>query len=242
MKVKRKIIEIDQSLCNGCGACVTACAEGAIALVSGKARVVSDTYCDGLGACINECPQHALRIIEREADQFDKEAVDARQAPQKTQAPSCPSAQMRRMAGRSQCETFRKQANGAAPSLLTNWPVQIRLVAPQAPFLKGADLLVASDCTPFAFADFHSTFLDNRVLLTGCPKFDDKDFYVERFAEIFAQAGIRSVTVVVMEVPCCQAMPMIIEAGMQAAGTTLPLETVVIGISGDIVRRIKKAA
>jgi len=242
MKVKRKIIEIDQSLCNGCGACVSACAEGAIALVGNKARVVSDRYCDGLGACIGECPQHALRIIEREADQFDEAAIAARQAPQRPQAPSCPSAQIRRVAGRDAGQASQKHGSGTAPSMLANWPVQIRLVPAHAAFLKGAHLLVAADCTPFAFADFHSTFLDNRVLLTGCPKFDDKDFYAERFAEIFAQADIRTVTVVVMEVPCCQAMPMIVEAGMEAAGTAVPMEIVIIGINGDIVRRIKKAA
>lgn len=233
MKLKRNIIEIDRERCNGCGDCVSACAEGAIAIVDGKARVISDTYCDGLGNCIGECPQDALKIVVREADDFDEEAV-ARHL--KAQSPrlsgpgpscQCPSAAVRQM------------EPSASVSALSTWPVQLRLVPPHAPFLKNADLLVASDCTAFAYAGFHRDFLQGRALLTGCPKLDDRELYVDKFTEIFKQNNIRSVTVVVMEVPCCQGMPQIVKAGLKAAGKSVPLETVVVGVRGDIVERLQ---
>ena len=233
MKLKRNIIEIDRERCNGCGDCVSACAEGAIAIVDGKARVISDTYCDGLGNCIGECPQEALKIVVRETDDFDEQAVarhmKAHSAPASSTGVSCqcPSAAVRQM------------EPSASVSALSTWPVQLRLVPPHAPFLKNADLLVASDCTAFAYAGFHRDFLQGRALLTGCPKLDDRELYVDKFTEIFKQNNIRSVTVVVMEVPCCQGMPQIVKAGLKAAGKSVPLETVVVGVRGDIVERLQ---
>lgn len=262
MKMTRKIVEIDDERCDGCGQCATACAEGAIRIVDGKARVIKDSYCDGLGACIGECPQGALRIIEREADPFDHEAVEhhleeMKRLGDQTQAGEaaapqgmpmacgCPSSQIRvfgpageavRRAG-ERGEVAQRQE-----SALTHWPVQIRLVPPNAPFLKGAHLLVAADCTPVAYPNFHSEFLKDRVIMLGCPKFDDAQAYVQKFAQIFSAADIKSVTVVDMEVPCCSALPAIVVKAMQEAGQDIPMEEVVISVRGDILRRAGRAA
>jgi Pyruvate/2-oxoacid:ferredoxin oxidoreductase delta subunit len=241
MKLKRNIIEIDQESCNGCGACVSACAEGAIAIVDGKAQVISDTYCDGLGNCIGECPQDALKIVVREADHFDEQAVARHVKVQSSRSSGpgascqCPSAAVQQIKPKTGFAAEPSVSNSA----LSTWPVQLRLVPPHAPFLKGTDLLVASDCTPFAYAGFHRDFLQGRVLLVGCPKLDDQKLYVDKFTEIFKQNDIKSITVVVMEVPCCQAMPQIVKAGLKAAGASVPLETVVVSVGGDIVERTK---
>jgi len=241
MKSKRKIIQIDEDLCDGCGQCAIACAEAAIEIIGGKARVVAERYCDGLGACIGECPQGALTIIEREAEEFDEQAVHARVNEQQQWQEAaklshqCPSAQTRQFAARGPSASVQ-----AAPSQsqLSTWPVQLKLVAPDAPFLENADLLVAADCTPFAYPDVHRDFLKGRVLLCGCPKLDDQEAYVQKFTSIFKRNSIRSVTVLIMEVPCCGGMPMIIQKAMQAAGRKVPVETVVIGIEGGIIRRL----
>jgi len=158
MKVLRKIIRIDEDLCNGCGDCVISCAEGSLEITDGKARVISDKYCDGLGACIGECPTGALTIVEREAEEFDVEAVEEHLADSKTSVPGGAS---------------------AGVSSLSHWPVQIRLVPPNAPFLKEADLLVVADCVPVAFPSFHSDFLEGKVVMMGCPKFDDVESYLD---------------------------------------------------------------
>jgi len=246
MTIKRKIIQIDENLCDGCGQCVIACAEAAIEIIDGKARVVADHYCDGLGACLGECPQGALTIIEREAEEFDEQAVQARVLQQQLEGtemhipqPQCPSAQTRQFTPLAPSTSAQ-----AAPSQseLSTWPVQLNLISPDAPFLEGSDLLVAADCTPFAYPDLHRDFLKGRVLLCGCPKFDDQEAYVQKITSIFEHNTIRSVTVIVMEVPCCSGMPMIIEKAMQASGRKVPVETVVVGIEGGIVKRIQPAA
>lgn len=241
--VKRKIIEIDEELCDGCGQCVPACAEGAIEIIDGKARLVADRYCDGLGACMGECPTGALRIVEREAEEFDEEAVerfleskDAEEAECQTMACGCPSSQIRVFQGAGKDET-----EGESPSRLGHWPVQIRLVPPEAPFLKGADLLVAADCTPFAYPDFHRDFIAGRTVMVGCPKFDDVDDYVDRFEAIFRNADIKGVTAVVMEVPCCSGLPVILEKAMSNAGKKIPIKEVVIGTRGRIVEERRRA-
>ncbi|MBM4310518.1 MAG: 4Fe-4S dicluster domain-containing protein [Deltaproteobacteria bacterium] len=239
MKSKRKIIQIDEDLCDGCGQCMIACAEAAIELVDGKAHVVADRYCDGLGACLGECPQGALTIIEREAEEFDEKAVEERLLQQQLQdagmpAHSCPSVQPRQFAA---CPSSKPSQRGASDSKLSTWPVQLRLVAPDAPFLENADLLVAADCTAFAYPDVHRDFFKGRVVLCGCPKLDDQEAYVQKFTEIFKRNVIKSVTVLVMEVPCCGGMPMIIQKAMDAAGAQVPMETVTIGIEGGIIRR-----
>jgi Pyruvate/2-oxoacid:ferredoxin oxidoreductase delta subunit len=245
MKVKRKIVEIDQERCNGCGQCVLSCAEGAIKIVDGKARLISDQYCDGLGACLGECPQDALRIIEREADEFDEQAVEiylhgsARDHSSAADIPpGCPSTRTRIVSGQKQQPSKHAAPDAGQQSTLSHWPVQIRLVQPTASFLKNADLLVAADCTPVAYPHFHRDFLEGKAVMIGCPKFDDAALYKEKFARSFKTAGIKSGTVVVMEVPCCQGLPQIVKAGMDQAGVSIPMEKVVVSAEGEILQRI----
>lgn len=249
MKTTRKIIEIDEERCDGCGDCVISCAEGAIQIIDGKARLVKDSYCDGLGACLGECPQGALHIIEREAEEFDPEAVEDhlkemehKTAVEQASLPcGCPSSQLRTFEANA-ADLKGETHPGRGASALAHWPVQLKLVPPNAPFLKGADLLVAADCTPLAYPDFHQDFLRGKSVLLGCPKLDNAGEYVKKFAEIFRLSGIRSVTVVEMEVPCCAAMATIVKKGMQAAGKDVPTEEVVIGVRGEVLRRKKRAA
>ncbi len=251
MKVKRKIIHIDEELCDGCGQCIPSCAEGAIELVDGKARVVAEKYCDGLGACIGECPNGALSIEERIAEDFDEEAVEEYLASKSQEEPSeeeamacgCPSTLIQSFVPAKSCEQANKPTEQeASQSALSHWPVQIRLVPPGAPFLKRANLLVAADCTPVAYPAFHADFLKGRVVLVGCPKFDDTIEYLERFEEIFRVAHIKNVTVLEMEVPCCSALPMIVKKAMERAGEKVPLEEVVISSRGEILSRESLAA
>jgi Pyruvate/2-oxoacid:ferredoxin oxidoreductase delta subunit len=252
MQVKRKIIEIDEELCNGCGQCVLACAESAIRIVDGKARLVSDVYCDGLGACLGECPQNALKIVEREAPEFDEKAVEehlknsSRQSARQHEehASGCPSARAKVFSPAAKNEPCAASAGPGErqASALGHWPVQISLVQPGAAFLKNADLLIAADCTPIAYPHFHQDFLAGKAVMIGCPKFDDTAAYVDKFARIFKTANIKSVTVVVMEVPCCQGLPVIVKEGMELAGKDIPMEKVVISAEGEIIQREKFAA
>lgn len=251
MKVNRKIIEIDEELCDGCGNCVLSCAEGAIRIVDGKARVLADKFCDGLGACIGECPTGALRIVEREADEFDEEAVEKHLQTREreiasepaTLACGCPSTHIRTFVPADACREANEPADHrSAGSALTHWPVQIRLVPPTAPFLKNADLLVTADCVPVAYADFHQDFLRKKVVMMGCPKFDDVQAYVEKFAAIFRTANVRSVTVLDMEVPCCSALPQIVREGMKAAGREIPIEEITITARGEVLEQRRLSA
>jgi Fe-S-cluster-containing hydrogenase component 2 len=251
MKVSRKIIEINEDLCDGCGQCVPSCAEGALQIVDGKAKLVAEVYCDGLGACLGECPNNALNVVERRADEFDEHAVEQRLASlAKEQGPQvipiaggCPSHQIKTFAQPAQHKhAAGPAAEGKSPAELTHWPVQVRLVPPTAPFLKGANLLVAADCVPIAYPDFHRDFLKGKVVMVGCPKFDDVQGYIQKFADIFKTADIKSVSVVVMEVPCCQGLPIIVQRGMEASGKKIPTEKVVISARGDILEREKLAA
>ncbi|NTV12658.1 MAG: 4Fe-4S binding protein [Desulfobulbaceae bacterium] len=245
MKVTRKIIEIDENLCNGCGQCVPSCAEGALQIVDGKARMLAEKYCDGLGACLGECPQGALRIIERLADDFDEAAVEellkerpVMQSPALPPA-GCPSANLQMFQGQSGCQAAnRPVASGPlGASALGHWPVQIRLVPPTAPFLKGCDLLVAADCTALAYPDFHRDFLAGRAVMLGCPKFDDAPAYVQKFKEIFEIAQPKSVTLVIMEVPCCGGMRNIIAEALKLSGREIAVAEAVIGVRGEVVAR-----
>lgn len=249
MKVKRKIVQIDEELCDGCGICVPACAEGAIEVKEGKARLMAERYCDGLGACLGECPKGALQVVEREAEEFDEEAVEEHLRSLKPQeeasmACRCPSSQIQSFEMGRACEQANQplEQRSSMGSALSHWPIQIRLVPPNAPFLKGADLLVVADCSGVAYPEIHRDFLGGRVVLMGCPKFDDGSLYVERFKEIFEQAGIKSVTVLTMEVPCCQGLPMMVKKGMELAGKSIPLEQVVISTRGEILRRARLVA
>jgi Fe-S-cluster-containing hydrogenase component 2 len=258
MKTVRKIIEIDEELCDGCGNCVPSCAEGALEIVDGKARVIGEIYCDGLGACLGECPMGALKLVEREADEFDEEAVEKLLAQKKPQEPArerpafsggCPSARLQNFAAQqsapapSPCQEANKPADfGEAESALSHWPVQIMLVPPTAPFLKGADLLVLADCVPVAFPTVHRDFIKGKAVMMGCPKFDNAQSYIEKFAQICKESGIKSITSVIMEVPCCSGLPMIVKKGMEMAGVDIPMEEVVISTRGKVLQRTQVKA
>jgi Pyruvate/2-oxoacid:ferredoxin oxidoreductase delta subunit len=255
--MRRAIVKIDEDKCNGCGACVPACAEGAIRIVDGKARLVSDVYCDGLGACLGTCPQGAITIEQREAEPFDAEAAEAfGRAASDPQTPpreagadarrdepafgGCPGLALQRFA-----PAAKRPAAGDAgagddeppPSRLGQWPVQLRLVPPHAPFLVGADLVICADCVPFAVADFHDRYLDGRAVLVGCPKLDDLEQYRQKLRQIFAHARPARVTVLRMEVPCCAALAAAAVEARNAAAPDLPMEVHTIGIRGGIVRQ-----
>jgi Pyruvate/2-oxoacid:ferredoxin oxidoreductase delta subunit len=240
----RKIVEIDESRCNGCGQCVLACAEGAIQVVDGKARLVSENFCDGLGACLGECPQGAIRIIERDAENFDPKAVErhnmekamSKKSLKNLVPPGCPSSCMETFAP-PPAEKPVQSSKEKIPSALSHWPVQIRLVPPAAPFLKGAHILVAADCTPIAYPEFHHDFLKGKSVMIGCPKFDDARLYLQKFTEIFKTADIKSVTVVAMEVPCCQRFFLIIDKALELAGKDIPLEEITISPKGKIIMK-----
>ena len=248
MKIMRKIIEIDEDKCTGCGLCVPACAEGAIEIVDGKAKVIKDLLCDGLGACIGDCPEDALHIVERETDAYDEEAVHKHLAKQEAEKKGagqpaaqsgsgcgCPSANIMNFQAPSPCQSAnvpKDQVSGV--SALSHWPVQIRLIPPTAPFLKGADLLVTADCVPVSYPDLHTTYLKGRKVMLGCPKFDDAQSYIEKFRDIFSVADVKSVTVLIMEVPCCSGMPSIVKKGLELSGADVPVEVVVISLDGQI--------
>lgn len=251
MKIKRKMIQIDEEKCDGCGLCVPSCAEGALQIVDGKARLISEKFCDGLGACLGECPNDALRVIEREAEDFDEEAVEenlkarelAKGEEPLAMACGCPSTHIQTFAppkARPQAE--RTAAHRSAQTALSHWPVQIRLVPPTAPFLKGADLLVVADCTPVAYPSFHQDFLDGKVVMMGCPKFDETQAYIQKFADIFHTAGIKSIEVVTMEVPCCQGLPAIVKKGLELAGKKIPMDQVIISTRGKVLAKQRLVA
>ncbi len=249
MKVNRKIIKIDEELCDGCGQCVIACAEGAIEIIDGKAKVISDNLCDGLGACIGDCPQDALQIIERDADEFDEDAVEKHLAEKEQNAPAsetlacgCPSTQIQDFSSKTPCQAANAPTNLApVNSALAHWPVQIRLVPPTAPFLKDADLLVTADCVPVSYPAFHRDLLKGKAVMMGCPKFDDAQGYIDKFVEIFQVAGIKSLTCAIMEVPCCSGLPTILEKALEKSGKNIPMEIVVISARGEIIAREKAA-
>ena len=252
MKVKRKIVEIDTERCNGCGQCVPACAEGAMQIIDGKAKLISDVYCDGLGACLGECPQDALRVIERAADEFDEAEVEKHlqvsspnlSAAADSHATGCPSARTRILSSAQKEHTGAETVKTAErqKSALAHWPVQIRLVQPGAAFLKNADLLVAADCTPVAYPNFHRDFLKGKAVMIGCPKFDEAQAYAQKFADIFKTAGVKSVTVLTMEVPCCQGLPAIVKKGMDLSGKKVPMTQVIISAQGEVLGKEKLVA
>ncbi|HER63373.1 MAG TPA: 4Fe-4S dicluster domain-containing protein [Desulfobacteraceae bacterium] len=237
MKITRKIIEIDDELCTGCGDCVPDCAEGSLEIVDGKARLVEDKLCDGLGACLNSCPTGALRIIEREADEFDEDAVEtflaAKKKKETVPVMGCPSARLQSLQP-SPCDAANEPSPQAG-STLSHWPIQIRLIPAAAPFLENCDLLVAADCTAVSYPNINRDFVNGRVVMMGCPKFDDAQMYVDRFTEIFQQKKINSVTVMIMEVPCCSAMLQIIKKARDDAASSVPVRQVVVSTRGNII-------
>ncbi|MCI5222010.1 MAG: 4Fe-4S ferredoxin [Candidatus Electrothrix sp. AR4] len=242
MKKMRKIIEINEELCTGCGECVPDCAEGSLQIIDGKARLVEDKLCDGLGACLGSCPTGALTIIEREADEFDEEAVEQFLANQKqkqaqTSVPisgGCPSAQLKTMQPINPSQATNEPTSQVG-SALTHWPVQIRLIPPSAPFLENCDLLIAADCTAVTYGNLQQNFIQGRTVMMGCPKFDDQQLYVDRFTELFKTRKLNSVTILIMEVPCCSAMLQIARKAYDDAETTVPVRQVVVSTQGKII-------
>jgi len=238
MKVVRKIIEIDEELCTGCGECVPDCAEGSLQIIDGKARLVADKLCDGLGACLGSCPTGALKIVEREAEEFDEKAVEEFLAQKKAQEQQtgggCPSARIQTMQPITPCQAANVPT-AQEGSALSHWPVQIRLIPPSAPFLENCDLLIAADCTAVAYAGLQQDFIQGRVVMMGCPKFDDQQMYVDRFTELFRTRKLNSVTILIMEVPCCGTMLQIVRKAYEDAGASVPVRQVVVATQGGIL-------
>ena len=230
----RRIIEIDQQKCNGCGACAAACHEGAIAMVEGKARLMRDDYCDGLGDCLPACPTGAISFVEREAAAYDEAAVLAAKAKKEEKLPcGCPGT-----AAKAIHRTQEPAAVCAAPiSQLRQWPVQIKLAPVNAPWFDGAKLLIAADCTAYAYANFHQDFIKGRITLVGCPKLDSVD-YAEKLTEILRNNSIRSITVVRMEVPCCGGIENAVKKALQNSGRLIPWNVVTISTDGRILDRV----
>ncbi len=236
-KTIRKIIRIDEEKCNGCGLCVPACAEGALQIIDGKAKLISETYCDGLGACLGECPQGAITIEERVAEGFDEEATKVHLEEQKhaeEELPcGCSSATVTQFERQETTEAIPRGVTNQR-SMLSHWPVQLTLVPPTAPFLQGADLVLAADCVPFAYAGFHRDFLRDHSLLVACPKLDDFQAHLKKLTDILSHSQVKSLTVVHMEVPCCSGLVYMVKQAMQLSGKDIPLEEVTIGIRGDL--------
>jgi NAD-dependent dihydropyrimidine dehydrogenase PreA subunit len=245
----RKIVHIDEEKCDGCGECVPSCEEGAIRIIDGKARVVSDVYCDGLGACLGHCPQDAIKIIEREAAEFDQVAVDQHLASTDVESSGCPSA--------GGCPGAAVQnlslnvlptapAGGNASSLaentesrssqLSHWPVQLSLIPPTAPFLQGADLLLTAQCAAFAMSDFHEKLLQQKPVAIACPKLDDGQAHLDKLTAVLQMSEVKSVSVIRMEVPCCSGLVRIAQAAIEASGKSIPLRDVVVSTKGEVLR------
>ncbi|MBN1973756.1 MAG: 4Fe-4S binding protein [Sedimentisphaerales bacterium] len=235
--VKRNIVKIDEEKCNGCGQCVNACAEGAIKLINGKAKLVSEIYCDGLGACIGHCPQDAITIEQREAEQFDEQATkEYLKKQEKPQIPIdfvCPGIIAKELQPKSQAADSTVLSSPAA-SQLSHWPVQLKLVSPNAPYFNNADLLFTADCVPFAMGDFHERFLKNHSVVVGCPKLDDSAYYVEKIAEILKVNNIKSLTVIHMEVPCCSGLTQIVRKAMAKNKIAMSFQDVTIDLHGNV--------
>jgi Pyruvate/2-oxoacid:ferredoxin oxidoreductase delta subunit len=253
----RKMVKIDEEKCNGCGLCVPSCAEGAIQIIDGKARLIADNLCDGLGACLGDCPLDAITIVEREADEFDEAAVEAHlqqigREPQPhhdepaVPVSSCPSAAVKSFAPAAGggCPSARTMnfndtkvaenaAVGSRPSRLAQWPIQLHLLPPTAPFFQDADVVLAADCAPFAYADFQEDLLKGKALAIACPKLDDTEPYVDKLVAMITQSNIKSLTVVHMEVPCCNGLIFMAREAITKSGRDIPLQTVCIGIRGE---------
>ncbi|MGV8042554.1 MAG: ATP-binding protein [Thermoanaerobaculaceae bacterium] len=248
----RKIIRIDEEKCDGCGLCATACAEGAIAIVDGKARLVSETYCDGLGACLGECPQGAISMVEAEAAPFDEVAVAAHLAAQgRAHAPvaaapvspapalhapthgGCPGSRAMSFAPPPQ---EGAAAIGTRPSTLRQWPVQLHLLSPQAPYLAGADLLLAADCVAFSVGDFHKDWLAGKALAIACPKLDsNQEVYLDKLTAMIDRAQLNTITVMIMEVPCCRGLLQLARTAASRAQRKVPVKAVLAGLQGQVL-------
>ncbi len=229
----RNIVKIDEEKCNGCGQCVTACAEGAIKLINGKAKLVSETYCDGLGECLGHCPMDAITVEKRECAEFNEEAVkkhlENEIKPKAAHAHGfvCPGTMAKQFAKKD-------TAQGDTSSQLTHWPVQLSLISPVSPFLQDADLLLTADCVPFAMGDFHGKLLKNHKVIIACPKLDDVEPYIEKLTHIIKSGVIKSLTVVHMEVPCCSGLTRIVQQAIANSGKEFEFEDITISLDGQI--------
>ncbi|WP_302771541.1 ATP-binding protein [Anaerotignum lactatifermentans] len=233
----RRIIEIDKEKCNGCGLCANACHEGAIGMVDGKATLLRDDYCDGLGDCLPVCPTGAITFVEREAAAYDEAAVQANMAKKGKTPCACPGSQSKLLEVQEKMAAKREEEAApmsAVPSRLRQWPVQIKLAPIKAPYFDGAKLLIAADCTAYAYGNFHEEFMKGKITLVGCPKLDMVD-YSEKLTEIIKQNDIQSVTIVRMEVPCCGGMEMAAKKALQASGKFIPWQVVTISTDGKIL-------
>ncbi|UNC93763.1 4Fe-4S binding protein [Candidatus Contubernalis alkalaceticus] len=240
-RVKREIIKIDEDLCDGCGECVPSCAEGAIQIIDGKARLVSEIYCDGLGACLGECPQGAISMEEREAEPFDEEAVEKYLETLKdTESTACASTVEQEIPRGEMPAGIETNDAGEDFSELVNWPVKLKLVSPEAEFLKKPQLVISADCVPFAFGNFHRRFLKGRPLLIGCPKLDDTTLYFTKLTEIFKTNNYEKVTVVYMEIPCCSGLYGLVEKALEEADSKALLQSVNIGVDGQEISNSKR--
>lgn len=232
----RRIIEIDKEKCNGCGLCANACHEGAIGMVDGKATLLRDDYCDGLGDCLPVCPTGAITFVEREAAAYDEAAVQANMAKKGKTPCACPGSQSKLLEAQEKMAAKREEEATpvGVPSRLRQWPVQIKLAPIKAPYFDGAKLLIAADCTAYAYGNFHEEFMKGKITLVGCPKLDMVD-YSEKLTEIIKQNDIQSVTIVRMEVPCCGGMEMAAKKALQASGKFIPWQVVTISTDGKIL-------
>ena len=233
----RNIVIIDEDKCNGCGQCVTACAEGAIEIVDGKAKLISEIYCDGLGACLGHCPEDAITVEQREAAEFDEKATEAHLARQQQEddqvgfrCPGVVAQQMEPEGGATDPEAADVR------SQLTHWPVQLALLSPNAPCFNDSDLLLVADCVPFAMGDFHSRLLKDHSVAVGCPKLDESEPYIEKVAAILKANKLRSLTVVHMEVPCCFGMTHIARESVKRSGVKMPFEDVTVDLKGKVIK------
>lgn len=255
----RKIVQIDENKCDGCGLCIPNCAEGALKIINGKAKLVSEVYCDGLGACLGHCPQDAISVIEREAEEFDEKAVEEFLASEKqnnenemtlehnheqgcqsghhhghghTHHGGCPGSMMRQFDN-----IVKEDKEIKVSSKLRQWPVQLTLVPPNAPYFSEADLLITADCVPIAYGNYHNDFLDGKAVVMGCPKLDDSEFYASKLEEIIKSNTLNSITVLRMEVPCCGGIMRAAVMARDNAGVEIPISVVTIGIQGEIKKR-----
>lgn len=244
----RTIVHIDESRCDGCGECIPSCAEGALMIIGGVAKLVNDKYCDGMGSCLGVCPQDAITLEEREAEVFDENAVAARDTqkevshregraapPPAAAAPSCPGS-MQQAFGAPVEEQSASEPTSSGSSMLEHWPVQLSLLNPGADFLRNADLLLTADCVPFAYRNFHADFLPGRAIAVACPKLDQADRHIQKLAAIFSQAGLKQVTILRMEVPCCGGLNRLAGEAMRISGARFPVRELVISVRGELLR------
>lgn len=238
----RKVVQIDEEKCNGCGLCIPNCAEGALQIIDGKAKLIGDVLCDGLGACLGHCPQDAIHVIERDAEEFNEAEVEKRlkemknprinenQGQHEHQGGGCPGSRMRQFVNKEDSQNDIK-----VTSKLRQWPVQLTLVAPSAPYFKNADLLITADCVPFAYANYHNDFLKDRAVVVGCPKLDDVESYIRKLTDIIAFNDLESITVLKMEVPCCSGIANAAKTARDNSGIEIPIKVVTVGIEGEIM-------